>query len=366
MPEEVDKLPVYKDENSGKWVSRYSYTTWDGQKVRSKKRGFATKREALNWEREFLLKKNGSLDMSFENFVEVYFKDISPRIKESTYETKAFMIDKMICPYFKEKKISEVTTSDVMEWQNKILRMSNPRTGRSYAKSYLKTIHNQLSAIFNHGVKYYNLKENPARKVGNMGHEKEVKVDFWTVDEYKKFSFSMMDKPRSFYCFEVLYWCGLRLGEMLALTPSDIDIKKSKIRVNKTYHKSKGRDIVTTPKTSKSIREVTMPIFLAEELQEYMNSFKELDSNERLFNFSKGYVNSELKRGIKEMNLKEIRVHDLRHSHVSLLIDMGYSAVAIANRVGHESIGITYKYAHMFPSVQNDMVEKLSTLKGEY
>ena len=68
-------------------------------------------------------------------------------------------------------------------------------------------------------------------------------------------------------------------------------------------------------------------------------------------------------RGVKEAGLKRIRIHDLRHSHVSLLIELGFSAVAIADRVGHESIEITYRYAHLFPSKQAEMANKLSELK---
>lgn len=66
-----------------------------------------------------------------------------------------------------------------------------------------------------------------------------------------------------------------------------------------------------------------------------------------------------MERGCKLSGVKRIRIHDLRHSHISLLIDMGFSAVAIADRVGHESIDITYRYAHLFPSKQIEMADRL-------
>ena len=358
-------MPAYKDQKTGTWMSRYTYKTRDGEKKQSKKRGFKTKKEALEWEREFLLKKQGSNSMRFQDFVEVYKDDIGPRIKISTMMTKKSILETTIIPFFADFQLDEISTTDVMKWQNKMMREVD-KSGKPYSKSYLKTIHNQLSAVLNHAVKYYGLKENPASKVGNMGSEKGIHMNYWTVDQYKKFSESMMDKPRSFYCFEILYWCGLRLGEMLALTKDDIDLEKHTLTVSKTYHRINREDVVTSPKTEKSNRTITIPEFLVEELQEYIDSCYDLGPDDRLFDFTKSYVERELARGIKEQNLNKIRVHDLRHSHVSLLIDMGYSAVSIADRMGHESIDITYRYAHMFPSVQKDMADKLNEIKGDY
>ena len=89
----------------------------------------------------------------------------------------------------------------------------------------------------------------------------------------------------------------------------------------------------------------------------------DLQPNDRLFQTGKTYLYKMMDKGCVKANIPKIRVHDLRHSHVSLLIDMGFSAVAIANRMGHESIDITYRYAHMFPSVQTEMADKLNEMK---
>ena len=80
---------------------------------------------------------------------------------------------------------------------------------------------------------------------------------------------------------------------------------------------------------------------------------------DRIFQVTKSYLHHEMDRGSRVAGVKRIRIHDLRHSHISLLIDMGFSAVAIADRVGHESIDITYRYAHLFPSKQIEMATKL-------
>ena len=74
---------------------------------------------------------------------------------------------------------------------------------------------------------------------------------------------------------------------------------------------------------------------------------------------TKSYLHHEMERGSKLAGVKRIRIHDLRHSHVSHLIELGFSALAIADRVGHESIDITYRYAHLFPSTQIEMADKL-------
>ena len=356
-------MPAYKDEKTGTWMARYTYKTWDGQKKQSKKRGFKTKREAVQWEREFLLKQAGNNEMTFRQFVDIYRNDRAPRLKESTADMKFSIVENRILPFFADMPLKEITSTHVLKWQNEMIQYINPNTGKSFSKSYLKTLHNQLSAIFNHAVRFYNLAENPARVVGNMGSEKEIQMRFWTLEEYKKFSEAMMDKPLSYYCFQVLYWCGLRLGEMLALTPDDIDFERKTISVNKTYWAKKGVEHITSPKTPKSVRTITMPDFLAEELKEYLDSCYDMGMSDRMFPVTKAYIEHEMVRGIRDQNLQKIRVHDLRHSHVSLLIDMGYSAVSIAERMGHESIDITYRYAHMFPSVQEDMASKLNLLK---
>ena len=231
--------------------------------------------------------------------------------------------------------------------------------GEAFSPVYLKTIHNQISAIFNHAVKYYGLTVNPAAKAGSMGKAKGREMMFWTKEEYTKFSDAMMDKPVSFYAYEMLYWCGIRIGELLALTSADFNFEKSTVRINKSYQRLKGRDIITDPKTPKSNRIIQMPEFLVKEMQEYLSQLYKLESTDRIFPITKSYMHHEMDRGSKQAGVKRIRIHDIRHSHISLLIDMGFSAIAIADRVGHESIDITYNYAHLFPSRQTEMARRL-------
>ena len=351
-------MPAYKDKNN-KWYVSFRYQDWTGKKVRKVKRGFETRREALEWERRFLLKENGSMDMPFGNFVEIYKEDLKERLKRSTWIMKISVIDQKILPYFKDKKINEIKASDVIAWQKEIMGYRDDN-GEAFKPTYLKTIHNQLSAIFNHAVRYYELPSNPAAKAGNMGKEKTAEMLFWTKEEYMAFVEEIMDKPISYYAFEMLYWCGLRMGELLALTPKDFDFAEGIVRITKSYQRLEGKDMITDPKTERSNRNIKMPDFLVEEMQDYIKALYWAEEDTRLFPITKSYLHREMTRGCDASGVKRIRIHDLRHSHVSLLINMGFSAVAIADRVGHESIDITYRYAHLFPSTQKEIAKKLN------
>ncbi len=351
-------MPAYKDAGKGTWYAAFYFTDWKGKRLKKMKRGFKTKKEAQAFERTFLQQKVADMTMTFGEFLDIYYADMQGRLKENTWITKVAIIKQKILPYFKDRKINEILPKDVIQWQNHLIvyRSSN---GEPYSPVYLKTVHNQLSAIFNHAVRYYELKSNPAQRAGNMGKETSKEAEFWTKEEYLTFLDAMMDKPLSYYAFQVLYWTGIRVGELLALTKADIDVEAGLLRINKSYQRLRGKDVITTPKTDKSVRTITIPSFLCEEMQEFMNAQYKLLPTDRLFSITKSYLHKEMDRGTKATGIKRIKIHGLRHSHISALIDMGFSAVDIANRVGHESIDITYRYAHMFPSKQREIADKL-------
>ena len=351
-------MAAFKNKTNGTWYVQFRYTDWKGERQQKLKRGFATKKEAQAWEREFLMQKQADVNMTFESFAQLYEKDMKPKLKLNTWLTKESIIQKKILPYFGKRKLSEITAKDVMDWQNVIRGLTDAK-GKPYSPTYLKTVHNQLSALFNHAVRYYGLQVNPAAKAGNMGVEERREMLFWTKEEYLKFADAMMDKPLSYYAFEMLYWCGIREGELLALTPTDFDFEAGTVSISKSYQRLKGKDVITTPKTKKSNRVIKMPKFLCGEMEDYLKMFYSTGANERIFSVSKHYLHHEMDRGAKAAGVKRIRIHDLRHSHISLLIDMGFTALAIADRVGHESIDITYRYAHLFPTRQTEMADKL-------
>lgn len=144
------------------WRCQFYYKDWQGVSHKKNKRGFKTKGEAEQWERDFLQQQQKNLDINFENFVHIYQKDMEHRLRENTMRTKKFIIDLKIIPYFKKKCMNEIKASDIRAWQNALIK-------KGYSETYLKTVNNQLSAIFNYAVQYYDLKDNPCRKAGSIG-----------------------------------------------------------------------------------------------------------------------------------------------------------------------------------------------------
>lgn len=204
-------MAIYKN-NNGTWYVMIRYQDWTGARKQKCKRGFATRKEAADWELQFKLQKKASLDMTMESFCALYEEDVRPSLKQSTWLTKENIIQKKILPYLGQRKVSEITAKDVMDWHNQMRKLKT-KTGKYLSPTYLKTIHGQLSTIFNHAVKYYDLSTNPARKAGALGTEEGKEMLFWTKEEYKLFAEEMMDKPLSYYAFQLLYWCGIRSGD---------------------------------------------------------------------------------------------------------------------------------------------------------
>lgn len=114
-------MSVHKDDSTNTWRVVYRYTDYTGKNKQSQKRGFATKREALAWERENASKLETKLDMTFASFVEIYTEDMKKRVKENTWKTKEHIIETKILPYFKKRKIGEILPKDILAWQNKML-----------------------------------------------------------------------------------------------------------------------------------------------------------------------------------------------------------------------------------------------------
>ena len=348
-------MKAEKDKKSGKWLIQYRYTDWQGKRRKSTKRGFATKREAEEWLRNFLITQKADFDMKFEDFWKIYCADMETRLREHTMRTKKYIVELKILPYFGNKRVNDITAADIRQWQNELIKMG-------YSPTYLKTINNQLSAIFNYAVRYYDLKSNPCAKAGSMGKSKAEEMDFWTGEEFRKFIDSVMNKRLSYMAFMILYWTGMRLGELLALNPKDVDLEKRTISITKSYQRLGKKDVITPPKTSKSKRVITIPEFLAADIKDYMDSLYDLQEDDRLFPITKYYLEHEMQRGIKESGVKRIRVHDLRHSHASMLIELGFSPLEIANRLGHEKVETTLNtYAHLYPNKQTKLAERLDS-----
>ena len=185
--------------------------------------------------REQINRLGGDLDMTFQSFVQHYAEDIQTRIKENTWATKDHIIKTKLLPYFGKLRMSSITPQQIIKWQNELLNYKD-ENGKPFSPVYLKTIQNQLSAIFNHAVTLLRpAGQSVQQRPETWARRNSREMLFWTKEEYLKFADAMMDKPVSFYAFEMLYWCGIREGELLALTPADFDFERQTVTISKSY-----------------------------------------------------------------------------------------------------------------------------------
>ena len=211
---------AYKEKDTKKWTAQWFETNAKGEKKKRRKRGFETKREALEYERQKKLNNSRSMDMKLSEFMEVYFEDKQNELKERTMKNKRYMMEQHIVPYFGNQMMSEITAGQIIQWQNEMQT-------KGFSEAYLRMIQNQLTSLFTHASRIYDLHTNPCKKVKRMGSSDNRSLDFWTVDEYQKFIQTMEPGSRYYLIFEILFWTGCRIGELLALTPKDIDFERT-------------------------------------------------------------------------------------------------------------------------------------------
>lgn len=172
-------MPVYKDDNNGTFYVQCYYRDARGSKRHKTKRGFSSEVEAAVWESQFKSLNGGAMDMTFSEFVEVYASEVKPRIREHTWITKEYIINDKLVPFFGDMRMCDVRPIDVIRWQNELTEHRDA-DGKPWAPTYLRTVNNQLNAIFNHAERYYGLTDNPVRRVDKIGSKKGGEMQFWT------------------------------------------------------------------------------------------------------------------------------------------------------------------------------------------
>lgn len=366
-------MPQYKYpvKQGVKWMCKFNYTDpKSGETKTEYKRGFATKREAKQYEEDFienLTKVIESNEATYERtFGEVFQEYLMSHkradIKETTLETKFNIFNRHIFPTFENRLVKDISDDDIAAWQNKIQLMVLPN-GKRLSESYLRTIQSQFNSIINYAIAKGYMHSNPLVDIKNMGM-KDKRVEFWTPEEYERFVYYAMEYPQYYYAYEILYWCGLREGEMLALTMDDIDLDAGVISVTKTYTQLRGEDLISTPKTPSSVRKVSMPAFLIDEIKEYIGLLYEPKRDERLFQVSKSKLTRNFHMLSEKAGLKRITIHGLRHSHVSLLISKKYDIFEVSKRIGHKSVKTTQDiYGHLFDDVQKSIANDLDKIR---
>lgn len=362
------KYPVSK---GVKWMAKFNYTDPKTGSIKTEyKRGFESKRDAKSYEEDFLERLISESQEKPEEYIRT-FGDVFQEylmshkredIKESTLETKFNIFTRHIFPYFETRPIDEITDDDIADWQVRMKNYKKPN-GKPFSDSYLRTIQSQFNSIINYAYSKGYLKLNPLADIKNMGI-KDKRVEFWSPEEYEKFAYYAMNYPEYYYAYEVLYWCGLRQGEMLALTLEDIDFEENIISVTKTYQRVNGHEVISSPKTPSSVRKVSMPAFLSDELREYIATLYEPSREQRIFMLTKSNLTKNFHSCIAEAGLRRITIHGLRHSHVSLLISKKYDIFEVSKRIGHKSVKTTQDiYGHLFDDVQKNIANDLDKLR---
>ncbi|MCD8231464.1 MAG: site-specific integrase [Clostridiales bacterium] len=355
-------MPAYKDEETGKWYCKFYYTDYTGKKKQKKKRGFELKRDAQEWERDFLAKQAAEPTMKFYTLADLYLEDKKAHTKQITYLTKKNRLDTWITPYFKDQALDEITATDVRKWQAD-LKESKSQKGEPLAPGYLQNLFTELSSVFNFAVRFYGLSVNPCQIAGNTMGKKKKSLTFWVKDEFDRF-IATFDKTDPFYtAFLILYYGGLRIGELQALTVGDIDQEAGAITINKTLHLIGGKNVITSPKTEKANRTILIPAFLLDIINRHISRIYDPQDDSRLFLMTASNYAKRLSVHAEMAGVKRIRIHDLRHSNASLLIEMGFSALLVSERLGHENVSTTLNiYSHLFPSKQSEVVDRLEKL----
>ncbi len=356
-------MPAYKDQKTGTWYCQFYYTDYTGKRKKKMKRGFPLKRDADQWEHDFLEKMQGTPDMTFQTLSELYLDYNRLHRKQITFKTKESRVRVWLVPYFGNMAINEIKPKHILAFQNHLKSSSNYR-GEPLSDTYIGILHRELSGMFNFAVRYYELKNNPCRIVGNIEKKYDSSnIQFWTRDQFDQFieTFDSADPFR--VAFQTLYWTGMRVGELQALTLADVDFQQNTISINKTYHMIKGKDVIESPKTSTGKRTININQSLADELQRHISRLYQPEPSDRIFTMNPSAYGKHFKSHAESANLPKIRVHDLRHSHASLLIDMGFSPVLIAERLGHKDASVTLSvYAHLYPNKQSELADQLEDI----
>lgn len=339
-------MAVKKDDKTKKWFFYGKHT--DGKQY--KRRGFDTKKEAtiaeMKFREEYEQRKEAML---FSDVADEYMEWYEARRKvSSVYKVKS-VIKIHITPTYGDKRIEDITAGDVMDHQTDLIK-------RGYSGASCAKIHAVLSGIFKYARKKEYINDNPATLAGGPQIKKNKITDYWTLEEFKEFIVHV-DDDMYYTLFMTLYYSGMRKGELLALTWADIDFENSTINIDKTEYKR----IIQTPKTESSIRKIHMPKHVMR-LLDALKTKRKPKQNYAVFgefttSISETGLSKRFYKYIERSGVKKIRIHDLRHSHASYLINKGIIVSVVAARLGHSDIATTYNtYSHLYPSTEKEAV----------
>ncbi|WP_338967384.1 site-specific integrase [Fusobacterium nucleatum] len=346
-------MPAYKDDKTGKWETLFYYTDYKNERRKKHRRGFNTKKEALEFEREFLAQSQFSIEMTFKSLYSLYHNDMEIRIKKTTMETKEYIVNTKLLPFFEKMKVKDIKPIHIRKWQTDLLKME-------YSKTYLKTIYNQLTAIFNYAIRFHNLDKNPCHIAGSIGKKDADEMQILSLQEFNKMIDCVTDKENKFF-YIILFWTGMRKGELLALTYEDVDFENKTIMINKNFQIVKKERLITDPKTPRGRRVIAVNDIVLNCIKDLWNTSYKPNKTDKIFYLSKDSLKRQLDTACKKAGVPRIRVHDLRHSHASYLLSNGVNIVILSRRLGHEKVQTTLNiYCHICPSSEDRLNDVLN------
>ena len=346
----------------------------NGRRITSQK--YKTKEECINALSHFVLEEKNPINKKFSLVAEDYFKYLESCKKTSTVFSYTQDYKKHLEPYFKDKSINKINIQDIKKWAENLAK-------NGFKVSYMNKILNVLKSIFDYGMKNYDLKSNPAAVYGRFKEKNDTikndneKLRYITLDEFNKF-ISVVDDPLWRTFFITAFYTGARKGELQALKWADVDFNNKQIEINKTLCvKNKGGAILTSTKTNKN-RKIKMSKTLYDALLNYKDSqMKYTDYTDSWFVFGSPVyippttIDRYKHKYFQLSGIKEITMHEFRHSHVSLLIneyiksgqtDTAKFFLMMSNRMGHSIDVMQRTYMHLIPSVQDEIVDLLDNL----
>ena len=353
-------MSVHKNKSNNTWYVKYNNKT---------KRGFKTKKEAINYNNQLLLNKDDNSNLiGFYELLDSYIQYTYNNSFYSTYIKKKNIINNIIKPNFKNKLINCIEPLDCENFRNKLNSLS-------YSTSYKNNILCIFKNIFSYATYFYHLNSDPSSRLKSFTKTHIEKMEdrykennVWSYDEFNRF-IEYVDRLSYKTLFIILFYTGVRLGEALALNWNDIDLDNRVIHINKslTRKTDKGNYEIKETKTASSIRDIK----ITKGLTDYLINYKSFEQNVSGFNYDwfvmgrceplpQTTIDRVKDNAIKKANVKRIRIHDFRHSHATILISEGCNIVAVSKRLGHSDIEMTLKvYTHLLPRNEDEIIDKL-------
>ena len=363
---------VIKDAKGNSWYYRCYFTDRYGNRKQTKSRLYPTKGMASDEEYDFLRKIKTTdkvdLNINFKKVCDEWLNYKKDKIKITTYYGVEKATQKYIYKYFCNFKLHDIKIHSLQEWKI-ILIKSNLSVSRT------NSIITFLKEILTYSNIYYNFDIKVANYLVKIRDDSPIKNDtskenYWTYNEYNQFIVNVDDSYYSLI-FKFLYYTGVRLGELRALNWNDIDFTKKTLSITKSMSKEsfqKG-SIIVSPKTKNSIRTLDLSDNLINELLEHKKEQQKIYGfNDNWYIFG-GFqylaittLRNKLDKYIKIANVKRITIHGFRHSHVSLLVDIGCDFKDVAERIGDTVKMVQETYYHMFPEKKKIIIERLNNL----